>query len=140
MAAGFRSLAAIIAAALVAFLLLNAVELFSEVVYPAPSGATMEEMCQHVAGYPHWILALVVPAWGVTAFVSTWIAQRIGNRGCAILIGLLLLAAVVFNISMLPYPIWFKIVNLLVIPAAVVLGCGFTFRRKTLAINPAQST
>jgi hypothetical protein len=124
MAVAFRILAAIIAGMLVALILLVAVELFSAVVHPVPPdfGGTMEEMCEHVARYPHWVLALVVPAWGVAAFVSTWTAERIGGRGSALLIGLLLLAAAVFNLSMLPYPIWFKIVNLLVIPTAIVLG------------------
>jgi hypothetical protein len=132
MATGFRTLAAVIAGMLVAFVLLVAVELFSAVVYPVPPdfGGTMEEMGRHVSSYPHWVLALVVPAWGGTAFVSTWIAQRIGSHGAALLIGLLLLAAVVFNISMLPYPYWFKIANLLVIPTAIVLGSRLPIRRK----------
>jgi hypothetical protein len=43
----------------------------------------------------------------------------------------LLLSALVFNISKLPYPIWFKAVNLLVIPAAIVAGSRFAGRRKT---------
>jgi predicted MFS family arabinose efflux permease len=95
----------------------------------------MEEMCQHVSRYPHWVLALVVLAWGATAFVSTWTAGRIGNRGSALLTGLLLLAAVVFNISQLPYPNWFKIVNLLVVPTAIVLGSRLSIRRKAIGSN-----
>src|SRR6476660_8477257 len=109
MAVAFRMLAAIIAGMVVAFLLVVAVELFSAVVHPVPPdfGGTMEEMCRHVSHYPHWVLALVVAAWGATAFVSTRTAERIGNRGCGLATGLLLLAAAAFNISMLPYPIWF---------------------------------
>src|SRR5436853_7165800 len=101
MAVGFRTLAGIIAGMLVAFILVVAVELFSAVVHPVPPdfGGTMEEMCQHVSRYPHWVLALVVLAWGATAFVGTWTAARIGNRGSALLTGLLLLAAVVFTLS-----------------------------------------
>src|SRR5438309_11764830 len=123
MAAILRTLIAIIAGMLVAFVFIVAVELFSSVVHPTPPdfGGTMEEMCAHVARYPTWILALVVPAWGAAAFLSTWTANKIGNRGSAIFVGLLLLAAVVFNISKLPYPIWFKLVILLVIPTALAL-------------------
>jgi hypothetical protein len=134
MANVFRTLAAVIAGVFVAIIMLVAIELFSAVVHPVPPdfGGTMEEMCQHVARYPHWVLALVVPAWGVTAFVSTWTAERIGSRRSALLTGLLLLAAVVFNISMLPYPNWFKIVNLLVIPTAIVLGSRLPIRRKAI--------
>jgi hypothetical protein len=137
MATYFRTLVAIIAGLLVAFVLIVAVELFSAVVHPFPPdfGGTMEETCQHVARYPTWVLALVVPAWGVGAFVSAWTANKIGNRGSAIFVGLLLLAAVVLNISMLPYPIWFKLVILLVIPTALVLGGLLSSRQKTLGIE-----
>jgi MFS family permease len=137
MATGLRTLAAIIAGMIVALLFVVAVELFSAVVHPVPPdfGGTMEEMCQHVSRYPHWVLALVVLAWGAGAFVSTWTAERIGNRGSALFTGLLLLAAVVFNISQLPYPNWFKIVILLVIPTAIVLGSRSPIRRKAIGRN-----
>jgi hypothetical protein len=59
--------------------------------------------------------------------------RREGHRSCAeasplrlperrSIVGLLLFAAVVFNVSMLPYPIWFKAACLLAIPAAMILG------------------
>jgi hypothetical protein len=50
----FRTLAAIIAGMLSAYVLVALVELFSSVVHPFPPdfGNTMEEMCQHVAHYP----------------------------------------------------------------------------------------
>jgi hypothetical protein len=119
-----RSLAAIFFGLCLAFLLLVAVEFFSAVVHPFPKdfGGTPEEMCRHVQRYPQWVLAVVVPAWAATAFVSTWIARRVGNLYSYIVVGLLLLAALVLNISMLPYPIWFKVANLLVIPAAITVG------------------
>lgn len=134
MATGFRKIAAVVAGLLVAFILLVAIELVSAIAHPVPPdfGGTMEEMCEHVARIPQWVLALAVLAWGVTAFVSTWTAYRIGGRGSALVTGLLLLAALVFNISMLPYPIWFKIVNLLLIPAAVGLGSRLPIRRKAI--------
>ena len=72
MATLFRTLVAIIAGMLVALVLVVAVELFGAVVHPVPAdfGGTKEEICEHVARYPHWVLALVVPAWGAIAFVS----------------------------------------------------------------------
>src|SRR5262245_19836352 len=134
MKTALRTVAAVIAGLLVAFLLVSAVELLSNVVYPVPEdfGGTMEEMCRHVENYPNWILAVAVLLWGVTALVSTWIAQRIGNVYSAAIVGLILLAALVLNVSMLPYPIWFKIANLLVIPAACIAG-GRTARSRTSA-------
>ncbi len=134
MAMVLRCVAALIAGMIVALVLVVAVELFSAVVHPVPPGfqGTKEEMCLHVARYPAWVLALVVPAWGATAFASTWISGRIGNLACALCIGLLLIAAVAFNVSMLPYPAWFKIVILLAVPAAVLLGSRLSIRRKAV--------
>jgi hypothetical protein len=133
MATALRGIAAIIAGMIVAFILVVAVEFFSAVVHPVPHDfkGTMEEMCQHVARYPHWVLALVVPAWAGTAFASTWISGRLGNRFCGLFIGLLLVAALILNLWMLPYPIWFKILNLLAIPAAILLGDRLSIRRET---------
>jgi hypothetical protein len=127
-----RTLAGIVAGMISAFVLIVLVELFGSVVHPVPPDftGTMEEMCEHVARFPQWVLAVVVPAWGASAFLSTWTAYKIGNRGSALVVGLALLAALVFNISKLPYPIWFKIANLLTIPTAIVFGGHLSIRRK----------
>lgn len=128
-----RASAAVVAGLLLAFILVVALELFSAVVHPVPEdfGETMEEMCRHVERFPHWVLAVAVLAWAFTAYISTWTARRIGNLYSAAIVGLLLMAAVVFNISMLPYPIWFKIADLLAIPAAIVAGSRLLERQKS---------
>jgi hypothetical protein len=122
---------------IVAFILVVAVEFVSAVVHPLPEdfGGTMEEMCRHVERYPHWVLALAVAAWAGTAFASTWTAKKMGNVYSFAIVGLLLLAALVFNISTLPYPMWFKIANLLAIPAAIVAGGRLSTRNRTAAIG-----
>ena len=139
MAAVLRVLVSIVAATLLAFILVVAVELFSAVVHPLPAdfGGTMEEMCAHVAAYPEWVLAVVVPAWAGIALASTWTAGRLGNRGSALFIGLLLLAAAVFNVAQLPYPIWFKTVSLIAIPSAIATGVYWSRHRETAAAIPA---
>jgi hypothetical protein len=137
MALVLRCTAAIIAGMIVALVFVVVVELFSAAVHPVPPDfkGTMEEMCLHVERYPPWVLALVVPAWAGAAFAGTWISGRIGNGKCALCIGLLLIAAVVFNVSKLPYPTWFKIVNLLVVPTAILLASRLSIRRKAIASN-----
>ncbi len=129
----FRTLAGTVLGLIVAFILIVGVEGFSAVVHPLPKdfGGTMEEMCRHVERYPQWVLAAVVPMWGVAALLSTWMAQKIGTVSAAAIVRLLLLSALVFNLFMLPYPVWFKAVNLLVIPAAMVVGSRFPRHPKT---------
>jgi hypothetical protein len=124
MATVVRSVVAILAALAVALVLIVAVEIASNAVHPFPPEftGTKEEVCRHVENYPSWILALAIPAWGGTTFLSSWIATRIGSRIHGLVIGLLLLSAVICNMSMLPYPLWFEALNLLVFPLATLLG------------------
>ena len=126
MKTAFRTVAAILAGLLLAFALVVAVEMFSAVVHPFPEdfGGTTEEVCQHVERYPPWVLAVVVPMWAGTAFAGVWTAQKVGNLPAAAIVALLLLAALVSNLAMLPYPLWFKIACLLAIPAAMMIGIG----------------
>lgn len=131
MAAAIRTVAAIVAGLLVAFVLVVAVEMFSAVVHPIPPdfGGTQEEMCAHVERYPAWVLAVVVPLWAATALAGTWIAGRLGNRWSALVVGLVLAAGLIFNLSMLPYPLWFKIGCLLAIPCAIGWAIYLSVRR-----------
>lgn len=121
----FRTLAGLTVGMLIAFALVIAVELVSAVVHPLPPdfAGTQEEMCAHVARYPQWALALVVPAWAFTALAATWTAKRIGAFPAGFLIGLLLTIAVLSNVSMLPYPVWFKIAAVIAVVGAVVAAC-----------------
>jgi H+/Cl- antiporter ClcA len=140
MKTALRTLVAVLAGLFVAFILVVAVELFSAVVHPLPEdfGGTKEEMCRHVERYPHWVLAVVVPAWGLAAFVSTWTARKLGTFMSFAIVGLIFLAALVLNISMLPYPIWFKVANLLVIPTAILAGSRLSLRHKTAGAGGAN--
>ncbi len=136
-----RIVGAIVAAIGAAFVLLIAVEFFSSIVHPFPPDfqGTTDEISEHVARYPHWVLAVVVPMWGVTALISTWLAGRLGNHGSAVFLALLLLAAVICNVSTLPYPLWFKIVQPTVILIAVVYGYVLLPRRKLSVVEPIAS-
>src|SRR5262245_1445780 len=142
MKTALRTLAGALVGLLAAFLILVAVKLLrgavalcSGVVHPLPEGfgETMEEVCLHVERFPDWVLALAVPAWGLAAFAGAWTAQRIGNRWSFAIVGLLLLAALVLNISQLPYAIWFKVATLIVVPTAIVVGDRLSIGRKTAA-------
>ena len=135
----FWSVLAIAASLTTAFVLLAAIEGVCAVLHPAPPGVDLSDMeaCKaHVANYPQWLLAVAVPAWGLTTFVSVWLATRLGAyrhfaHGAAI--GMLLLGALILNLSMLPYPLWFKGANLVVLPLGIIMGIW-------LARIPSQPT
>ena len=140
MSTALRTLAGILVGMFVAIVLVVGVELLSAVVHPPPEGfgGTEEEMFRHVERYPQWVLAVAVVAWAVTAFVSAWTAKKIGNLWSFAIVGLLLLAALVFNLLELPYPMWFKIANLLVIPAAIVAGGRLATRKETAGMGESR--
>ncbi len=120
-----RSVGAIVASLVVATVLIIAVEAVSAIFYPFPPGvdtSDIEVVKTHVANCPHWVLALAVVGWGGTVFASAWLATRLGagrHPAHGIAVGSLLFLAAAFNMFMLPYPIWFEIVNLLIFPLAI---------------------
>jgi hypothetical protein len=134
MAKVIRAVLSILAGLTLAGGLVVAVEVFSNVVYPPPPDfkGTKEEMCAHVAAYPPWILAVAAVAWSATAFASTWVATRLGNRIPGVVVGLLLILGVASNVAMLPYMLWFKVAVLVCVPIACLLGI-FLPRRPSLA-------
>jgi hypothetical protein len=122
-----RSVGSVLLSLVVAFILIVALEGISAVVHPVPPDfdGTSEAMHEHVANYPDWVLAVVVVIWGATTFVSTWLATRLGTNkhpAHGIAVGLLLFAAVVFNMYLLPYPLWFEAANVAVFLLCIYWG------------------
>ncbi|TWT29411.1 hypothetical protein [Blastopirellula retiformator] len=117
-----RTIAGIFVGLLVLFVLIIAVEAFSAVVHPFPPGfeGTQDEICAHVERYPGWVLAAVVPMWGATAFAAVWVAGKLGQFYAATFVGFLLNLALISNLAMLPYPLWFKGACLLLLPLATI--------------------
>jgi len=118
MKSAVRTLLAVVAGMALAFALVVAVELFSSVVHPVPANFD-GNIPEHVRRYPGWVLGVAALMWGATAAAATWVASRIGGRLAGAIVTLLLAAALAFNLSMLPYVMWFKIV----MPAAFFVAC-----------------
>lgn len=97
----------------------------SAVLHPYPEGFdnTREEVEQHVAKYPGWVLALFIPIWALGVSASVWIAKRIGGRVSGAVTGVLLVILIAYNMYLLPYPIWFKVGMMF----AVVFAAVFVF-------------
>jgi hypothetical protein len=131
-----RILGSILAGFALAFLLVIGVEVFSNVVHPFPTdfGGTPEEVCRHVERYPAWVLAVAAAMWIATAFISTWVATRLGGTIAGIVVSLFLILGVGSNVAMLPYPIWFEVVAVL----GIVIACLLAIRQTSRRIPAAQ--
>ncbi len=123
-----RSVGAVLVGLVAALILIVGVEVVSSILHPFPPEVDQDDLevvRAHVAGYPAWILMLAVLAWGLTTFLGAWLATRLGtgrHRAHGIVVGLILLALVVLNMSMLPYPIWFWASNLILFPLGFYWG------------------
>lgn len=131
-----RALLGIVAGMAVAFALVVAVEMFSAVVHPYPPDFN-GDIPAHVKRYPAWVLAVVVPMWGVAAAAATWVATRLGNQAAGIIVTLLLAWALVFNVTHLPYPLWFKVAMLAAFPVFCLVGLRYGKRAVRGAGGPA---
>jgi hypothetical protein len=123
-----RSVIAVVLALIVALALIIGIEVMSSILHPLPPGldpADLEVLKGHVVRYPPWGLLLVGLGWGLTTLLSAWLATRLGSGrhpAHGILVGSILLSAAIANMLMLPYPMWFWILNLVVFPASFCLG------------------
>lgn len=133
MKSAVRTLLAVVAGMTLAFTLVVAVEFFSAVVHPFPPGFDPNSpgsIPEHVRRYPDWVLAVAALMWGATAAAATWVASRIGGRPAGAVVTLLLAAALAFNLSMLPYVMWFKIAMPATFFVACLLGIRVGARRR----------
>lgn len=127
----FQNIIALFLALLAAILILAVVEWIGLVLHPFPEdfAGTREEVMEQVANYPALILALLGGVgWGSTIIVATLLATRLNASRHAtygIGIGGLLLGAAIFNMSMLPYPLWYWALELVVLPLGIYLGVKF---------------
>ena len=134
-----QSAGAILLSLVIAFLLVAGLEVLSAILHPWPAdfAGTSEEIAMQVETYPTWALALLGGVgWGGTMFFSVWMATRLGSNRKPIhgyLVGVTLISAVIFNISMLPYPTWFSLLNLVVLPTALYFGVRLGKARQTPA-------
>jgi hypothetical protein len=123
-----RSVGSVLAGLVVAFVLVVAAEVFGSIFHPFPPGIdpTDLEACKaHVARFPTWVLAVGAGFWAAAALSGAWLAAFLGpgrHSAHGFVVGAILLALAVFNMSMLAYPIWFPIVNLLTFPLVTILG------------------
>jgi hypothetical protein len=123
-----RSVGAVLVGFIPALLCGLGVEVLSLQLYPFPPGVDPSdlEVCRaHVAQLPAGAFLLGAAGWGLGTLLSSWLATRLGSgrhRAHGIVVGLVLIAAAVTNMLMLPYPVWFWMVNLVVLPLCTYLG------------------
>ena len=130
-----RSVGVVLLGTVVAMAIIIAVEGLGQKLYPAPASRKLADpgtLKLFIAGLPTGAFSLVLGGWAVASVVGAWIASRIaaGRRLVhGMVVGFLLLLAGVANMLMLPHPLWFVAVGILVFPLGATLGTALAARR-----------
>jgi hypothetical protein len=128
MRAVIRSVLAVLAGSIVAGILIALVEMLGHQIYAPPPGidpTDPESLRTAMESMPVGALVAVLIAWAIGTFAGSWLAARIAGRaGLAhgMGVGLLMLAAGVANMLMIPHPVWFWCLGVAVFPLAAWLG------------------
>lgn len=132
-----RSILGVVAGLISAFVVISVVEMLGHVIYPPPAGIDFSdpESIRKVMGdLPFGSLVFVLMAWLIGTLVGTLIAGSIARKKERLfgsIVGGLLLVSGIANMVMIPHPVWFMIIGILVFPIAAYLGSGMAISRNT---------
>ncbi len=108
-----RSILAVVAGMLAAFVLIGLVEAIGMKIYPPLPGLDprdRESFKAAVASMPRGALLCVLVAYAAGSVVGGWVAARFAPKAKlmhAMIVGAILLGAGVMNMMMIPHPGWF---------------------------------
>jgi hypothetical protein len=123
-----RSVVAVIVGALVAFILVAAIEALGWVFYPPPPGLDYNNPGQlriYMQSLPLGAFLFVLAAWLIATFVGAWVACFIARTRPLLfagIIGALILAGTIANLLRISHPTWFSITAVVAIPLAAFLA------------------
>lgn len=118
-----RALLAVAAGIAVAF---GGIALFQSLghqLYPPPEGldpSDPEAFAEIVGQMPVGALLMVLLAYALGTFCGAWLAARIAGRPFpALLVGGVMMLAGISNLAVIPHPLWFMVLSVLVfVPSA----------------------
>ena len=132
-----QSVGAVFLGLVIAFAMVIGIEGFGAVYHPFPPDVDPTDFAvcaAHVARFPDWILAVSSLGWTLTVVAASWTATRLGtgrHPAHGLGIGGFLLGLAVFNMVILPYPIWFKVVTFITLSLGAYLGAKWARCCKT---------
>lgn len=109
-------------------------------IWPLPEGMDMNDPAQladYVAGLPAAAFALVLVAHLGQAVAGGWLAARIAARpfALAMIVAVLTFAGSLYNLLVLPGPVWMWVELPLILGAGYVIGRSEAGRREKLEVS-----
>lgn len=114
-----RRILAVVGGLLAGSICIWLMEALGHFLYPLPAGVeptNVEAFKAYVSTLPFAALLLVLVGYSLGAVVSGFISTKIANDGknrYAIICGVFFLLATVYNMIMLPTPVWFWVLGIL---------------------------
>ena len=130
-----RKIIAVVLGAVVAVVLIIAIEALGHAVYPLPANLDIsdtEAMQAYVMSAPTGALLLVLAAWLVATLVGGLLACFIARETPLVysaIVGGLVLLGTIINLMSIPHPLWFSAISVLALIAAIFVTSwlGSTF-------------
>lgn len=129
-----RSVLTVLTGAVVAGVLIAAVEAVSSAVFPLPPGIDLhdhEVLRQHIDSLPVGAFLFVLAAWAIGAFAGSWVAARIAARARlahGLAVGALFLLAGVLTMLSIPHPWWMWVGGIVTLGGCSYLGARLAIR------------
>lgn len=123
-----RTVLATVAGVVVGAVLVALFDQLGNLIHPLPPGVDLgdkEALAAHIHAAPAAAMLAVLAGWAVGSLGGAWVAAKIAVRhrlGAALAVGALLLVAGIANLMMIPHPLWFGVVGVLVFLPAAWLG------------------
>jgi hypothetical protein len=92
-------------------------EFASLFLHRPPAGLDLRDpqaLAAHIAAAPLSAMLVVIAGWALAAFAGALVAARIARHSlpAALVIGVLVLAGVIANNTMIPHPLWMTIAGI----------------------------
>ncbi len=122
-----RKIIAVVLGALVAVVLIIAIEALGHAVYPPPDGLDLtdpETLQAYIMEAPIGALMFVMGAWLVATLVGGLLACFIAREAPLVysaIVGGLVLLGTIINLMSIPHPLWFSITAVLAIIAMIFI-------------------
>lgn len=115
-----KKILAVVAGIIVGSICVWAVETLNHMLYPYPEGmkpGDMEGFKNYIENLPFLGKFMVIIGYALGALVSGFIATKISKDGkptAALICGIIFLVFTIYNMTVLPTPIWFWVLGILV--------------------------
>lgn len=126
-----RSIGAVIAGAVAAVVMIAIADGIAGAIYPLPAGMDPNDraaMTAAIGRLPASAFAIVLLGWAIGSLVGGLVAAKISGRiNQATIVGVILLAAGVLNLALVPHPTWMW-------PGGIVAFAGGAYLGGKLAV------